>query len=182
MKMYLNGKKIAESKALDFGSFNCPGGLTVGNDGKSHPFSGTVYYLVFFKEVMNQEKIQNFHSAVYTTVLLPKGGNNPLGVVTSDGRPCITPPTQDPQPGKPGAPPAPNYNGSASADGSGGDTDKDANYASKDDSKSSNDEEGNKELDNLNKDNPDLAKKVLNENGLDAGSDKATCMMLASNF
>lgn len=42
MKFWMNGSKIAEATSLDFNSFNCPGGLTVGNDGKSHPFAGTV--------------------------------------------------------------------------------------------------------------------------------------------
>jgi len=57
---------------------------------------------------MDDDSIRNFHAAINTTVLLPKGGNNPLGVLTSDGRPCVAPPTTDPTPGKPGAPPAPN--------------------------------------------------------------------------
>jgi len=43
MKFWMNGKKISDGSALDFNSFNCPGGLTVGNDGKSHPFAGTVF-------------------------------------------------------------------------------------------------------------------------------------------
>jgi len=43
MKFWMNGKKISDGSALDFNSFNYPGGLTVGNDGKSHPFAGTVF-------------------------------------------------------------------------------------------------------------------------------------------
>jgi len=66
-----------------------------------------------FKEILTEEAIQNFVNSVYTTILLPKSGGNPLGVITTDGRPCITSPTQDPTPGKAGSPPEPNYNGSA---------------------------------------------------------------------
>jgi len=42
MKFWMNGKLIAKATSLDFNSFNCPGGLTIGNDGKSHPFAGTI--------------------------------------------------------------------------------------------------------------------------------------------
>lgn len=96
---------------MDFNSFNCPGNLMIANDGKSHPFIGTNYYIVMFKEILTEEKILNFVNSVDTTILLPKSGGNPLGVLTSDGRPCITTPTQDPTPGKKGAPPEPNYDG-----------------------------------------------------------------------
>lgn len=41
--MYINGKKIATGRGLDFNSFNCPGSLMIANDGKSHPFIGTNY-------------------------------------------------------------------------------------------------------------------------------------------
>jgi len=140
---------------------------------------------VFFKEILSSDTIKSFMSAINSTVLLPKGGNNPLGVLTSDGRPCITPPTTDPVPGEKGAPPEPNREGSATS----GD-DGDANYDNKDKDKSenasgeanTNNAQAEKELDNLAKENPKLSDKVLNETGEDGGSDKATCMMLASKF
>jgi len=62
---------------------------------------------------LSEQQIKNFHKSVNKTVLIPKNGNNPLGVLTSDGRPCITTPTTGPTPGKPGAPSEPNYSGSA---------------------------------------------------------------------
>lgn len=57
---------------------------------------------------MDLQKIKNFHDQINTTILLPKGGNNPLGVLTTDGRPCVTPTCSDAIPGRAGAPPAPN--------------------------------------------------------------------------
>jgi len=47
------------------------------------------------------QQIEKFHNNVYSTVLLPKGGDNPLGVLTTDGRPCITSPTTGPRTAEP---------------------------------------------------------------------------------
>jgi len=176
MKFWMNGKLVSTGSALDFNSFNCPGGLTIGNDGKSHPFAGTIYYTIFFKEILDNDTIKSFMASVNSTVLLPKGGNNPLGVLSSDGRPCVTAPTIDPMPGQPGAPPAPNYEGSAKAAGA---EDKSTN---KDDGANDTNAVAAKEISALSKDNKKLADKVLNETGEDSGSDKSTCLMLASKF
>lgn len=42
MKIFNNGKLVQSQGMLDFDSFNCPGGLTLGNDGKSNKFMGII--------------------------------------------------------------------------------------------------------------------------------------------
>jgi len=141
-----------------------------------------------FKEILTPEAIKNLYESIDTTILLPKGGNNPLGVLTSDGRPCITPPTQDPIPGTLGAPPEPNYDGSASKGNNANGTankDVDANYTnvkSVDQNNTPTNKDAMKELNKLEKDNPSLADKLENGKGLNAGSDKVTCLMIASQI
>lgn len=88
------------------------------NDVDGHPMIGTFYYFVLFRQVLDFETISSLHKSVKTTILLPKGGGNPLGVTTSDGRPCISSPTDLPPPGSPGSPAYPG-GGSGDGDGSG---------------------------------------------------------------
>lgn len=45
-------------------------------------------------------------------IIMPDVTASYSGVVTTDGRPCITTPTNQPIPGTPGSPPGPNYEGS----------------------------------------------------------------------
>lgn len=110
----------------DFTPSTCNGSLMLQNDIDGHPMIGTFYYFVMFRQVLEFDVIKNLHKSVKTTILLPKGGGNPLGVTTSDGRPCISSPTDLPYPGSPGAPAYPggaggDADGSGSGSGSGGD-------------------------------------------------------------
>jgi len=41
--MFNKGRLVGTETSMDFNGFNCPGGLTVANDGKSHPMPGTVF-------------------------------------------------------------------------------------------------------------------------------------------
>jgi len=113
-----------------------------------------------------------FHKQVNTTVLLPKGSPNPLGVLTSDGRPCVTPPTSEPKPGKPGAPPEPNYAGSAKSV-----EDKPSFSVNTSEPSVISSASASAEIDKL-KNSKNAV--VLETKGEDAGSDKSTCLMLAS--
>lgn len=83
--------------------------------------------------------------------------------MTKDGRPCIVQPTVLPTPGNPGAPPEPNYEGTANVSFT---VDKGLN-----DDVIPDDEV------------PSIKKAKLDEDkGQDAGSSRATCMMLAQEL
>lgn len=199
MKLFINGREIIKADKLDFNNFNCPSGLILGNDNNSHPFSGTIYYAIIFKEIMSNDNIKHFHRTVNKTVLLPKNGNMPLGVLTSDGRPCIMNPLKGPTPGMPGAPEEPNYEGTSGQeplmDPSNDDDssnsnkgkpsdDKNAKYSttSGTGSKYNENNTGEEEMRNLEKENGKLADQLENGVGGFAGSDKATCMLKAEYF
>lgn len=113
--------------------------------------------MVIFKTGLALEDIQYFTSNVSDVIILPKAGSNPLGVVTSDGRPCMCNPSSAPIPGQVGTIPSPCKEGSGS--------DTNANYV--DTASTETDTE------NINETLPDDLKPVESE------SDQATCMMLA---
>jgi len=103
------------------------------------------------------DTIKKLHTSVKTTILLPKGGGNPLGVSTSDGRPCISSPTNLPIPGSPGAPEFPGGSG-------GGDSNKDKYKTESDNNE---EEEEEKEWDKNDHEGFENAKKNPKEFGSD---------------
>jgi len=122
---------------------------------------------------LNDKVIFDFHNNVDTTVLVPRNANNPLGVLTSDGRPCIVQPSDLPTPGQIGAPPEPNYSGTAPKKVNRNNVESQNQIQTQNIDK--------KELDSINS-NKKVAEKIMDDKGQSAGSDKATCLMLAQDL
>lgn len=107
---YVNGEEISTANNLEFAEFTCEPDSTIqlGNDAENNPLVGSFKYLFLFKTALSLEDINVFMSNVSDRIIMPDPSANPSGVVTTDGRPCITDPTDAPVPGEPGSPPGPN--------------------------------------------------------------------------